>query len=94
MSFFLGFLLAMASGGQPPISSTPHLPCKSWENSENSTFTHYSENSPLHNINILKKLKEKTTDFVKLDADALAKARMRFQYAIYGKLFGKPPPFE
>lgn len=49
---------------------------------------------PLHNPQVLSRLKESTNTFVKLDKDALARARMRFQYSLYGKFFGKPPPFE
>ncbi|XP_039123445.1 uncharacterized protein LOC120260068 [Dioscorea cayenensis subsp. rotundata] len=42
----------------------------------------------------LNKLKENTSDFVKLDSDALDRARLRFQYSLFGKFFGKPPAFE
>lgn len=52
------------------------------------------DNSPLHNFQLLNKLKASTTSFVRLDADAFNCGHMKFQYALYGKLFGKPPLFE
>lgn len=47
----------------------------------------------MHNANILSKIKDSTTTFLKLDGDTLSRARLRFQHALYGKLFGKSPPF-
>lgn len=59
-----------------------------------SSVTPHLHNSPLHNPLLLQKLKENTSTFVKLDSDALTKAHRRFQFALYGKLFGKSPPFD
>lgn len=50
--------------------------------------------SPLADGPVLNKLKANTSDFVRLDQDTISRARMRFQIALYGKFFGKPPPFE
>lgn len=50
--------------------------------------------SPLHNLIILNKMKDSTTNFIYIDDEAMARARMKFQFTLYGKLFGKPPPFD
>lgn len=42
----------------------------------------------------MNKLKETTSDFIRLDGDALSRARRRFQNALHGMFFGKPSPFE
>lgn len=58
-----------------------------------TSVTPHLDNSPLHYPFLLQKLKESTSNFVKLDNDALSRARRRFQFALYGKLFGKLPSF-
>lgn len=42
----------------------------------------------------LSKLKSSVTDTVHIDADIRLRAHRRFQFALYGKLFGKSSPFE
>lgn len=34
------------------------------------------------------------TSFVHLDEDSINRGGMKFQFALYGKFFGKSPPFE
>lgn len=85
----------MASRDQPLIPQThPPLPHrKSWVQMASTTTPHLN-NSPLHNSLLLHKLKESTSNFVKLDSDILSKARRHFQFALYGKLFEKLPLFD
>lgn len=83
----------MASGDRPPAPSSHPLHRKSWAQIASSINQH-TDNSPLHNATILNKLKESTTDFIRLDRDLLNRAHLKFQHALYGKLFGKSPPFE
>lgn len=78
----------MASGGKPPPP-----PKKSWSQIA-ASLTQTLDSSPLHNEHLLNKLKASTSNFVRLDKDAINRGRMKFQYALYGKLFGKSPPFE
>lgn len=40
---------------------------------------------------VMARLKETTSDFVFMDHEAKARAKMRFRYSLYGKFFGKPP---
>ncbi|XP_039118817.1 uncharacterized protein LOC120254910 [Dioscorea cayenensis subsp. rotundata] len=83
----------MASGDRPPAPSS-HSPLrKSWAQIA-SSFNKQTDSSPLHNATILNKLKESTSDFIRLDSDLLNRAHLKFQHALYGKLFGKSPPFE
>ena len=42
----------------------------------------------------LEKLKASITDSVQVDNESSNRARMRFQHALYGKLFGMTPPFD
>ncbi|XP_039136996.1 uncharacterized protein LOC120274516 [Dioscorea cayenensis subsp. rotundata] len=79
----------MASGG--PNSSSP----PSWaeivaavKNRPNQTP------SPLVEGPVLRKLKASTSEFIRLDGDAMARARLRIQHSLLGKFFGKPPPFD
>lgn len=82
----------MASGDRQsaPTSSLPQP--ISWAQIA-SSLRQSSDNSSLHNAHILNKIKETTTDFIWLDDDAINRARMRFQYALYKKFFCKPSPF-
>lgn len=83
----------MASGGNalPPISKPP--PSQTWAQiAPKVALT--SENSLLYNPQLLSMLKNSTSQFVRLDNDFLARARMRFQHSLYGKFFSKPSPFE
>lgn len=75
----------------PPFPSDPHN--KSWSQIA-SSLTQTINNSPLHNEQLLNKLKASTTSFIKLDVEAIGRGRRKFQHALYGKLFGKPPPFD
>ncbi|XP_039140407.1 uncharacterized protein LOC120277614 [Dioscorea cayenensis subsp. rotundata] len=83
----------MASGGQIPQTTPLHPSPPSWAQIA-SKVTTTQESSPLHNPAILNKLKETTSDFIKLDNDTLNRARLRFQHFLFGKFFGKPPLFE
>lgn len=80
----------MASGSQPH-TSVPQG--RSWSQIA-SSLTQSLEKSPLHNVQLLNKLKATTTNFIRLDNEAINRGRMKFQYALYGKLFGKAPTFE
>lgn len=83
----------MASGGQTSNSPTLNSPPKSWAQIA-SVASHYNDNSPLHNAQVLSKLKESTMEFVKIDDDdALSRARLHFQHFLYGKFYGKTPSF-
>ncbi|XP_039145598.1 uncharacterized protein LOC120282820 [Dioscorea cayenensis subsp. rotundata] len=83
----------MASGGQTPLPPSTHPPPSSWAQVASSGNRSY-ESSPLHNPQLLDKLKNSSTSFVKLDADSLSRAHQKFQHALYGKFFGKPSPFD
>lgn len=84
----------MASGGYPPpLLPNPSPGSSTWAQIASSTF-HNSSNSPLHNPQILSKIKESSTEFVRIDGDTISRARHRFQHSLYGKFFGKPPPFD
>ncbi|XP_039123512.1 uncharacterized protein LOC120260138 [Dioscorea cayenensis subsp. rotundata] len=83
----------MASGGQAPTAISQCAPTPSWAQIA-SKHTSTQDLSPLHNPSVLNKLKETTSDFIKLDADTLSRARLRFQHSLFGKFFGKPPSFE
>lgn len=83
----------MASGDQPPTSSSFPSQQKLWAQAASSSSLAF-DNSPIHNMQILNKIKESTSSFVRVDDDALTRAHMRFQHALYEKLFGKPPPFD
>lgn len=50
--------------------------------------------SPLVEGPMLSKLKETTSDFVFMDLEAKNRAKMQFQHSLYGKFFGKAPPFD
>lgn len=50
--------------------------------------------SPLVDGPVLNKLKASTSEFLRLDRDTVSRARIRFQTSLYGKFFGKSPPFE
>lgn len=52
------------------------------------------ENSPLYNVQLLNKIKDSTSAFIKVDDDILSRVRMKSQHALYSKFFGKPPPFK
>lgn len=54
----------------------------------------HPSSSPLQEGPILAKLKVNTSEFIRVDSDAILQASMRFQYALYWKFFGKPPSFE
>lgn len=82
--------LAMASGSQ---SCPPTPQSRSWSQI-GSSLSQSSDNSSLHNVHLLNKLRAFTTSFVRLDNDAINRGLSKFQYALYGKLFGKPSPFE
>lgn len=80
----------MASGGQP----LPPVPLpKSWAAVAASSQVKANV-SLLTDGPVLNKLKANTTDFIRLDHDTISRAHMRFQTALYGKFFGKSPPFE
>lgn len=83
----------MASGGSTPTTVPIHPSPPSWAQIA-SKHTTTQESSPLHNPAVLQKLKESTSDFIKLDNDTLSRARLRFQHSLFGKFFGKPPLFE
>ncbi|XP_039146855.1 uncharacterized protein LOC120284118 [Dioscorea cayenensis subsp. rotundata] len=85
--------LAMASGDWHPAPSPSPTQPKSWAQIA-SSLRQSSDNSLLHNTHILNKLKETTTNFIRLDSVTMSRARMKFQHALYGKLFGKPPHFD
>lgn len=53
-----------------------------------------NEPSPLVDCPVLARLKETTLDFVFMDPNAKSHAKMRFQYSLCGKFFGKSPPLE
>ncbi|XP_039118901.1 uncharacterized protein LOC120255061 [Dioscorea cayenensis subsp. rotundata] len=83
----------MASGGHTPQPPPSHPSPPSWAQIA-SKVTSTQETSPLYNPAILNKLKESTSEFIKLDNDTLNRARLRFQHSLFGKFFGKPPLFE
>lgn len=80
----------MASGGQslPPYSSS-----KTWADVA-AAAQQKPLMSPLVDGPMLNRLKANTSEFLKLDRDTVSRARIRFQTALYGKFFGKSPPFE
>lgn len=79
----------MASGG--PTSSSP----PSWAEIAAAVKNWPTKfPSPLVDGPVLRKLKASTTEFIRLDGDAMARACLRFQHALLGKFFGKPPPFD
>lgn len=89
---FWSIHLEMASGDRHSVPPPSLAQPKSW--AQIASSLHQSiDVSPLHNPQILNKLKESTSTFIRLDKDAINGACMRFQHSIYGKLFGKPPPF-
>lgn len=91
------FPLAVASGGQPssqPSSQPLANPSPPFWAQIASSLTRSINQSPLHNVQVLNKLKETTTEFVKIDSDILSRARSRFQHSLFGKFFGKPTNFE
>ncbi|XP_039129164.1 uncharacterized protein LOC120265358 [Dioscorea cayenensis subsp. rotundata] len=85
----------MASGGKPPFPSPSHplQPSQSWAQIASSSLRAYVP-SPLHNPQLLEKLKNSSSSFVKLDGVSLSRAHEKFQNALFGKLFGKSPPFD
>lgn len=50
--------------------------------------------SPLVPGPVLSKLKANTSEFIHIDGDSMARARLRFQHSLLGKFFGKPLLFE
>lgn len=83
----------MASGGHAPQLSPPPNHPQSWVQVASSN-PHSSDTSPLQNSLLLAKLKSSTSEFVQIDGDALTYAHLKFQNLLFGKFFGKPPPFE
>lgn len=83
----------MASGGQNNSPANQRPPPPTWAQIA-SKINPTQASSPLHNPKVLNKLKESTSEFVKIDHDTLSRARLRFQHSLFGKFFGKPPPFE
>lgn len=55
---------------------------------------HKTDPSPFQDGPVLAKLKENATEFVQMDMEAQSRVWMLFQNSLYGKVFGKPPPFE
>lgn len=86
------FPLAMASGGHKVSHSQQPSPKSCAQIASQATRTIAS--FPLHNTEILHKIKETSLEFIKIDGEALNRAHMKFQNSLYGKFFGKPPPFE
>lgn len=82
----------MASEGQDTGAPSQAGP-KSWDQIASQAARNDSQ-SPLYNPQVLTKLKVITSAFVRLDGNALSRARRRFQHSLYGKFFCKPPPFE
>lgn len=82
----------MANGGQIDDHSKQPL-TRSWAQIV-SQATRTVSSSPLHNPAIFDKIKASSSQFVLVDDEALGRARMKFQNALYGKFFGKPPSFE
>lgn len=85
--------LAMASGERHAAPAPPLTQPRSWAQIA-SSFRQSTDNSPIHNVHILNRIKNSTTNFIQLDNEAIYRASRRFQFALYGKLFGKSPPFE
>ncbi|XP_039141982.1 uncharacterized protein LOC120279183 [Dioscorea cayenensis subsp. rotundata] len=83
----------MASGGHAPHPVVPPDRPQSWAQVASSN-PHSSDTSPLQNPLLLAKLKSSTSQFVRIDGDALARAHLKFQNSLFGKFFGKPPPFD
>lgn len=80
----------MASGGDPP----PPFPMgKTWADIA-ATALKRSASSPLVEGPVLNKLKASTSEFIRMDRDTMSRASLRFQNSLYGKFFGKAPPFE
>ncbi|XP_039127008.1 uncharacterized protein LOC120263188 [Dioscorea cayenensis subsp. rotundata] len=82
----------MASGDRHSVPPSSPAQPNSWAQIA-SSLRQSMDISPLHNPQILNKLKESTSTFIRLDKDGINRACMRFQHSLYGKLFGKPPPF-
>ncbi|XP_039113739.1 uncharacterized protein LOC120249304 [Dioscorea cayenensis subsp. rotundata] len=80
----------MASGGDPPPSSFQK---KTWADVA-ATAQKGSAMSPLVDGPVRSKLKAGTSEFIRLDRDAVSRASLRFQTSLYGKFFGKAPPFD
>lgn len=81
----------MASGDMPPLP--PRSPSQSWAQIA-SVAARNTDNSPLHNSQALAKLKDTTSEFVRMNCEAITCARMRFRNFLYGKFFGKPPLYD
>lgn len=77
----------MSSGG--PSSPTPPF----WAEIAAAVKNRLNP-SPLIEGPMLRKLIASTTEFIRFDRDAIARARFRFQHSLIGKFFGKPPPFD
>lgn len=78
--------------GRRPAFTTPPSQPQSWAQIT-SSLRQPTDNSPLHNPHIFSKLKDSTTNFVHLDNKTILRAGRCFQYAHYGKFFGKSPLF-
>lgn len=80
----------MARGGSPPPLS---LMSKTWADVATAA-QRKSISSPLVEGPVLNKLKANTSEFLRLDRDTVSRVSLRFQTLLYGKFFGKSPPFE
>lgn len=80
----------MASGGQPPPAS--HL-SKTWADVA-AAAQRKPPSSLLVDGPMLNKLKANMSEFLQLDCDTISRARQCFQSSLYGKFYGKSPPFE
>ncbi|KAJ0987953.1 hypothetical protein J5N97_006309 [Dioscorea zingiberensis] len=77
-------------GAPPPVPPVPLAP--SW--AEVADAGNCGPSSPLPiDKEVLEKLKRVVIDTVHVDEESKQRARSRFQNALYGKLFGKAPPF-
>ncbi|XP_039119690.1 uncharacterized protein LOC120255988 [Dioscorea cayenensis subsp. rotundata] len=76
----------MSSTGEPP-------PPPSWADIAGAVHKRPFGSAPLDD-DTLARLKATVTDSFRVDDDAKQKAHRRFSQALYGKLFGKSPPFE
>ncbi|XP_039119157.1 uncharacterized protein LOC120255388 [Dioscorea cayenensis subsp. rotundata] len=77
----------------PPAGHSLQPPSRSWAQIT-SQATCTIAGSPLHNLEILGRIKASSSQFVRVDDEALGRARMKFQNSLYGKFFGKPPSFD
>lgn len=82
----------MANGDRHSVPSPPSSQPKTWAQIA-SSLQQSTDHSPFHNPQILNKLKDSTSTLIRVDKDAINRACTHFQYALYGKLFEKPPPF-